>query len=193
MVGNGSSETRSIDRHDEDRETLVLGGIGVGPGGQPHVVGVLDRAGEDLLAVDHVLVAVAHGPRLERGQDRCPPTARCSRWRNGPRPWRMPGRIRCFCSLGAEGHKGRTHAVQGEERGAAHRPSGTPPRRSSGRWARGPDPRTPRANRGPASRPGPSGGCTGCRSARSGPSPPHLPPALRSTPGAGAAGPAVLP
>src|SRR5437899_8981513 len=35
---------------------------------QPHVVGVTGQAGEDLLAVDDVLVAVAHGPRLQRGQ-----------------------------------------------------------------------------------------------------------------------------
>ena len=44
---------------------LVLRRIGVGPGCQPDVVGVLDRAGKDLLAGDHVLVSVTHGACLE--------------------------------------------------------------------------------------------------------------------------------
>jgi hypothetical protein len=46
----------------------VLLHLRVGTGGQPHVVGVAGEAGEDLLAVDDVLVAVAHSPRLERGE-----------------------------------------------------------------------------------------------------------------------------
>ena len=53
---------------DEHGDALVLGHIGVGAGGQPEVVGVAGQAGEDLGAVDDVLVAVAHRPGLQRGE-----------------------------------------------------------------------------------------------------------------------------
>ncbi len=53
---------------DEDGDALVLGHLGVGAGGQPDVVGPSGQRRVDLLAVDDVLVTVAHGPRLERGQ-----------------------------------------------------------------------------------------------------------------------------
>ena len=54
--------------HDEHRDALVLGGLGIGADGQPDVVGVAGQAGEDLRPVDDVLVAVAHGPGGQRGQ-----------------------------------------------------------------------------------------------------------------------------
>ena len=53
---------------DEHGDPLVLGHVGIGPGGQPDVVGVAGQAGEDLGAVDDVLVAVAHGPGGQRGE-----------------------------------------------------------------------------------------------------------------------------
>ena len=46
----------------------MLGHLGVGAGGQPDVVGVAGQRGVDLLPVDDVLVAVADGPGLQRGQ-----------------------------------------------------------------------------------------------------------------------------
>src|ERR1019366_10286089 len=42
---------------EEHGDSLVLGHIGIGAGGQPDVVGVTGQAGEDLCAVDHVLLA----------------------------------------------------------------------------------------------------------------------------------------
>ncbi len=57
-------------RHHDDRETLVAGGVGIGPARQPDVVGVLDEAGPHLLAVDDVLVAVPHGAGPQAGQVR---------------------------------------------------------------------------------------------------------------------------
>jgi hypothetical protein len=46
----------------------VLLGFGIGAHGQPDVVGVLDEAGPHLLAVDHVVVAVAHRGGAQRGE-----------------------------------------------------------------------------------------------------------------------------
>jgi hypothetical protein len=54
--------------HGEDGDALVLGGVGIGAGGQPDVVGVAGEGGEDLLAVDHPLVAVLDRLGGERGQ-----------------------------------------------------------------------------------------------------------------------------
>ena len=54
--------------HAQDRDALVLGGVGIGAHRQPHVVRHVGAAGEDLGPVHHVLVTVAHGPRLQRGQ-----------------------------------------------------------------------------------------------------------------------------
>ncbi len=57
-----------VHRHDDHRDALVLGHVGVGAHGQPAVVGVAGQAGEDLLAVDDVFVTVEDGLGLERGQ-----------------------------------------------------------------------------------------------------------------------------
>ena len=54
--------------HQQVRDPGVLGHVGVGPGQQEDVVGVLGLGGPDLLAVDDPLVSVELGPRLERGQ-----------------------------------------------------------------------------------------------------------------------------
>ena len=61
-------DARRVHRDHEHRDALVLGGLGVGPRGQPDVVGVAGQRGVDLLAVDHVLVTVADGPGLQRGE-----------------------------------------------------------------------------------------------------------------------------
>src|SRR5262249_12030025 len=55
-------------RDHEDRDAVVLLGGGIGAGGEPDVVGVLRLAGEELAAVDHPVVAVAHRPGAERGE-----------------------------------------------------------------------------------------------------------------------------
>ena len=64
---------------------LCLAHVGIGAGGQPDVVGVAGQAGEDLGAVDDVLVAVAHRPGGQRGQVGARRWARCSRCRSGSR------------------------------------------------------------------------------------------------------------
>ncbi len=64
----GAGEPRRRGGHEEDRDALVLGGVGVGPGGQPDVVGLVGAAGEDLVAVDDPLVTVEHGPGAQRGE-----------------------------------------------------------------------------------------------------------------------------
>ncbi len=93
---------------------LCFGRGRVGPGGQPDVVGVLDGAREDLLAVDHVLVPVAHGPRLQRRQVG-------ARRGLGVADGEVDlaaedaGEDPLLLLVGAEGHQGRTDAVQGEQ------------------------------------------------------------------------------
>ena len=61
-------EPGGVGGHQEDRDALVPGGVGVGSGGQPDVVGGGGEGGEDLLAVHDVLVAVPDRSGLERGQ-----------------------------------------------------------------------------------------------------------------------------
>ena len=53
---------------DQDRNALVLHGFRIGAAGQPDVVGVVGAGGEDLLAVDDVLVALADGGGAQRCQ-----------------------------------------------------------------------------------------------------------------------------
>ena len=53
---------------DQDRDALVLDGVRIGAAGQPHVVGVVAAGGEDLLAVDDVLVALPHRAGAQRRQ-----------------------------------------------------------------------------------------------------------------------------
>ena len=61
-------EARRARRHQDDRDALVLRRVGIGARGEPDVVGVVGVGREDLLAVDHVVVAVADGARRERGE-----------------------------------------------------------------------------------------------------------------------------
>src|SRR3546814_5693302 len=56
-----------VHRADEVRDALVLVLLGIGAGDEDAVGRELGEGGPDLLAVHHVLVAVAHGPRAEVG------------------------------------------------------------------------------------------------------------------------------
>jgi hypothetical protein len=62
------AEARRVRRHDDHRDALVLGRLGIGAAREPDVVGVGGEAREDLLPVDDPLVAVEDGARLERRQ-----------------------------------------------------------------------------------------------------------------------------
>ena len=61
-------ESRQLRIHDQDRDALVLVRTRVGAAGEPDVIGAVRTAGEDLGSVHHEEVALAHGPRLERGE-----------------------------------------------------------------------------------------------------------------------------
>ncbi len=61
-------EARRVGRHDDDRDALVLLGLLARAHREPYVVGTTGEAREHLLAVDHVLVAVAHRFGLQRCQ-----------------------------------------------------------------------------------------------------------------------------
>ncbi len=78
-------EAGRVGGHDDDRDALVLLHLVVRAHREPHVVGAGREAGEDLLPVDHVLVAVAHGSGLAATRGRCRRRARCSRSRSGSR------------------------------------------------------------------------------------------------------------
>ena len=64
----GSSMPGQVHRADEVRDALVLGRVGIGAGDEDAEAGELGQRRPDLLAVDHPLVAVAHGPRAQVGQ-----------------------------------------------------------------------------------------------------------------------------
>src|SRR5215204_619761 len=53
-----------------EADALVLGRVGIGTGEHEDVVGEVSRRRPDLLAVDHPLVAVKHGPAAERAEIR---------------------------------------------------------------------------------------------------------------------------
>ena len=57
-----------VERQHEGRDAAVLGRLGLGARGEPDVRREVGGRGVDLLAVDHPLVAVADGARLERGE-----------------------------------------------------------------------------------------------------------------------------
>ena len=65
-VQRADRHARRVDRHDEQRDALVLGQIGIGAHGEPDVRGDVGERGPDLLAVDHPLVADAHRARAQR-------------------------------------------------------------------------------------------------------------------------------
>ena len=53
---------------EEHGDALVCGSVWICPGGEPHVVGVVGEAGEQLLSVDHPAVAVPDRSGSQRGQ-----------------------------------------------------------------------------------------------------------------------------
>ena len=55
-------------RHQEIRDALVLRGSSVGSSKEEAVVGVVAASGPHLLAVDHPLVTIEHGARLQAGE-----------------------------------------------------------------------------------------------------------------------------
>ena len=61
-------EPRQAGVHHEHGDSLVERGVRVRARCEPHVVGALGAAGENLLSVDDVMITVAHGARLEGGQ-----------------------------------------------------------------------------------------------------------------------------
>ena len=63
-------DARRLHIQDEVGNPLVLGRVRVGAGEQDHPLGHMRQRGPDLLAVEDVVVTVAHGFRLERGQIR---------------------------------------------------------------------------------------------------------------------------
>ena len=107
------ADARGVHGDQEHRDALVLGHVGVGAGGEPDVVGVAGQAGEDLGAVDDVLVTVAHGP----GGQRCEVGARV---RLGVAdtevdlPGQDLGEEVLLLLLRAEVHDGRAHGVDGQ-------------------------------------------------------------------------------
>ena len=70
LAERAHGDPRRVHVEEEVGEPLVLLGARIGAGQQHHPVGDLREAGPDLLAVDHVVVAVLHGPGLEAGQVR---------------------------------------------------------------------------------------------------------------------------
>ena len=67
-VDRREGEALAVGGHQDHREALVTGQVGVGAAGQPDVVGVLDQRGPHLLAVDHPLVALQPRPGLQAGE-----------------------------------------------------------------------------------------------------------------------------
>src|SRR5215211_637364 len=61
-------DARRVHGHDEGGDALMLGRVRVGAGGEPAPVGAVRPARPNLLAVDHEVVAVGHGARLQRGE-----------------------------------------------------------------------------------------------------------------------------
>ena len=60
-------DTRTVERHEEHRDPLVLRDLGVGAGGEHHELAEVRAGREHLLAGDAPLVAVAHGTRADGG------------------------------------------------------------------------------------------------------------------------------
>ncbi len=70
LAERADGDARRVHVDEEVGEPLVLRDARVGAGEQHHPVGDLREAGPDLLAVDDVVVAVPHGPGLERREVR---------------------------------------------------------------------------------------------------------------------------
>src|SRR5207249_5038286 len=60
--------SRRVHGHDEDGYAGVLRAVRTGASRQPAILARVGPAGKKLAAVNHVVVALAHSPRLKRGQ-----------------------------------------------------------------------------------------------------------------------------
>ena len=102
-------------RHDQHRDAAVLLGLRVGAHRQPDPVGVCDQAGPHLLAVDHVVVAVA-----DRGGTQVGQVGAGTGLRVADREVQFAGgdlgQEEFLLFLGAERHDRRRHAVDRQER-----------------------------------------------------------------------------
>ena len=108
-------EARRVGRYQQDRQALVLREVGIGAHREPHVVGLLDRAREELLAIDDVLVAIASSARLQRGE-----VGACARLGISDREVQLaPEDARehgALLLIGTERHERRSDTVQREQR-----------------------------------------------------------------------------
>ena len=115
---------------EQERDALVLGRVGIGAGEREDVVGEVPGRGPDLLAVEHPLVAVEHGPQAEVGE------VGCRRWARSSPGTTCPRRRGCAAGSAPSARRCPTAA-------ACCRASGCRTRRSGRRSARRPW-RTPR-------------------------------------------------
>ena len=144
-------DPRRLHIEHEQGDALVLGRVGIGAGGEPAPVREVAAGGPNLLAVDHVVVAVAHGAGLQGGEvaagagfavEGAPPLL-------GARDRRDVGAL---LLLGAVEHE------RGSDPGDTHVPNGgagvgpSPRCRRAGACARRRRRRTPRARPSRASR-----------------------------------------
>ena len=92
-----TSMTRLLHRHEQVRDALVLGRVGIGAGEQEDVVRELGLRRPHLLAVDDPLVAVEH--RLVFSDARSEPEfGSLKPWHQRTSPFMICGRNSCFCS-----------------------------------------------------------------------------------------------
>ena len=87
--------------HQEVGDAAVLGRVRVGAGEHEHPVGVVRAGGPDLLAVDDVVVAVADGAGLERGEVGAGARLASSPGTSCTSPLRICGRCSLLLLLGA--------------------------------------------------------------------------------------------
>ena len=129
LIGRTSTPGWSIG-HEQERDALVLGRVGVGAGQHEDPVGEVAGRRPDLLAVDDPLVAVEHRPGTRGCRGRSRRWARSSPGTRGPRPRGSAGRKCALLLVGAPlqdrvaDHLDGEHVVAG--RRSARRPCRTP-------------------------------------------------------------------
>ena len=137
LAAAGCSMPGRVHRHDQPRDAAVLGRFGVGAHEQLAVVGHVGVRRPDLLAGDHVVVAVAHRPGAQRGEvgaglglgePLAPHVLAAQDRRQVARP--LLGR-----ALGDRSSARRAACRRSCSRRTARRPARTPPGRSAPRSA----------------------------------------------------------
>ena len=108
-------DARLVHVEDQPGDALVLRRVGVGAHEQLAVVGDVGPGAPDLLAVDDVLVAVAHGPGAQRGEVGARPRARRSPGTRRPRPGGSAGRWNAPLLVGALGDERRAGVHHADE------------------------------------------------------------------------------